>query len=108
MICPFCRTPGPASEPELVKRLKKRAEGDDASALNILGCSYYYGRKGLLQDCNKGIELLLRAGELGNARAYGNIGYAYDNGQGVGGNTKKANHYYELGAMRGDVNARTI
>ena len=35
-----------------------------------------------------------------------NIGCAYDNGDGVERDTKKANHYFELAAMGGYVTAR--
>ena len=35
-----------------------------------------------------------------------NIGCAYDNGDGVERDTKKANHYFELAAMWGDEFAR--
>jgi len=38
--------------------------------------------------------------------AYCNIGFAYGSGEGVEVDEKKANHYYELAAMAGDVHAR--
>ena len=41
-----------------------------------------------------------------NLQAYGSIGYAYYNGDGVERNNKKANHYCELEAIGGDVAAR--
>ena len=34
------------------------------------------------------------------------MGLAYDNGEGVEVDKKKAKHYYELAAMNGNVNAR--
>ena len=51
-------------------------------------------------------ELYLKAGELGCAGAYFNLGCAYKNGDGVEIDTKKAKHYYELAAMNGDLEAR--
>lgn len=32
-LCPFCRTPAPRSDGELIERMKKRADGDDAIAM---------------------------------------------------------------------------
>jgi TPR repeat protein len=52
------------------------------------------------------MTLWLRAGELGCAVAYGNVGNAYHYGQGVEMDTKKAKHYWGLAAMRGNVGAR--
>ena len=54
----------------------------------------------------KANELYLRAGELGCAEGYFNLGNSYRNGRGVGMDKKKANHYYELAAMNGEVYAR--
>jgi tetratricopeptide (TPR) repeat protein len=61
---------------------------------------------GVQQDYKKGIELCLRAGELGCVRAYGNVAQIYRDGEGMERDEKKATHYYELGAMRGDAGAR--
>ena len=58
------------------------------------------------QDMTKVNELLLRAGELGCAEAYCNLGYSYENGRGVETDKKKAKHFYELAAMNGSVRAR--
>ena len=38
--------------------------------------------------------------------SYFNIGFSYQEGRGVESDTKKAIHYHELGAVKGDVNAR--
>ena len=54
----------------------------------------------------KALELFHRAGELGHADSYNNIGYSYKKGQGVEVDMKKAIHYYELAAMMGNVTAR--
>ena len=106
MLCPFCRTPGPTSHAELIERLKNRADADDAEAIHVLGCDYYYGEMGVQQDYKKGIELCLRAGELGCVRAYGNVAQIYDEGKGVEKDEKKATHYWELAAMGGGVFSR--
>ena len=104
--CPFCRTPTAVSNKEVIKRCKKRVEVDDAEAIYNLGCWYYDGMYGLPQDRAKALELFHRAGELGYAPSYHNIGNAYYNGDGVERDEKKANHYYELAAIGGDADAR--
>ena len=104
--CPFCRTPLPGSDEEYKVRLLKRVEVDDAEAIYTLGCYYREGLFGLSQDIAKAFELYHRAGELGNVKAYCNIGYAYENGRGVDIDKKKADHYYKLAAIGGNEVAR--
>ena len=50
--------------------------------------------------------LSARAGELGCAEAYFNLGNSYDRGLGVEIDAKKAKYFWELGAMNGNLNAR--
>ena len=54
----------------------------------------------------KANELYLKAGELGSAGAYFNLGIHYDNGEGVEIDMKKAKHFFELAAVNGHVKAR--
>ena len=103
--CPFCRTPAPSGE-EYNEWLHKRVEVDDTDAILILGNFYYDGEDGFPQDYGKALELFVRAGELGCAKAYCSVGYAYSIGEGVERDEKKAKHYYKLAAMGGDVDAR--
>ena len=105
-LCPFCRTPKPKSNEEAIEREKKRVEVGDTNALYNLGSLYTAGKYGLTQDYDKGLELLHRAADLGHAGAYTNIGYAYDHGEGLEIDKEKAMDYYELAAMRGNVQAR--
>ena len=104
--CPFCRVPAPNSNKEGIKQVKKRVEMVDAQAMYNIGRWYYKGLLGLPQDYSKALELWHRAGELGCAIAYNNIGVAYSNGRGLERDEKKALHYWELAAMSGDVCAR--
>ena len=103
--CVFCRTPAPKSY-EIMERYTKRMEAGDANAIFSLGCFYDDGLYGMTQDQDKAMELYHRAGELGCARAYYNIGNAYNFGRGVERDEKKAEHYHELAAMGGDEMAR--
>jgi TPR repeat protein len=105
-LCPFCRTTTPDSEKEILKRTKKRAEAGDATAMYTLGYYYSNGSYGLTRDRTKSLELWHKAGELGHAKAYVNIGHAYHNGEGVERDEKKTEHYFELAAMKGDEQAR--
>ena len=105
--CPFCRTPAPTPK-EAAEQNKKRMEIGDAVAIYSLGCNYSNGLHGLPQDHAKALELYHRAGELGYAGAYHNIGCAYYEGNGVERDEKKAIHYWELAAMRGHVTARHV
>jgi len=103
--CPFCRAPHVIGD-EFLERLMKRVELDDANAIYTLGYYYREGMYGLPQDYAKALELYHRTGELGCSEAYSNIGYAYQNGEGVDVDKKKAVHNFELAAMAGDVEAR--
>ena len=105
-LCPFCRSPRPISGEEMIEQYKKRMELGDADAIHNLACCYADGKYGLPQDYAKALELWQQAGELGDATSYYCIGCAYDLGYGVERDEKKANHYYELGAIGGDVYAR--
>ena len=104
--CPFCRTPHPKTNEEIVKRIKERMTVNDPIAIFNHGNYYRDGRNGFPRDDTKALELWHRASELGYAVAYVNIGLAYDDGKGVEVNKNKAAHYYELAAIGGDEVAR--
>lgn len=105
-ICPFCRAPASESGKEDTKRLNKRMKVDDPIAIYTVGCCYQNGLRDFPRDMAKALELWHRAAELGNAAAYNNIGTAYYYGEGAEIDKKKAQQYYELAAMAGDVCAR--
>ena len=105
-LCPFCRTLAPSSDEEIVGRMKKRVEAKDAIAIYGLGCCYDDGLYGLQQNRAKALELWHRAGEMGSNDSYHNIGNAYLHGRGVERDMKKARHYLELAAIKGDDTAR--
>ena len=105
-ICPFCRTPPAESVEENVKRVMQLMEKGNANAFSQLGGYYGQGILGLPQDEAKANELYLKAGELGCAEAYYNLGNSYYCGKGVEVDKKKAKYYYELAAMKGSVHTR--
>ena len=104
--CAFCRTPLSNSDEEANTRKKKRVEMNDPIAIYNAGNYYRDGRNGYPQDEKKALELWHRAGGLGFAESYTNIGYAYRYGEGVEVDENKAKHYYELAAMKGSASAR--
>ena len=105
-LCAFCREPIPNSDEEERKQIKKLIDADNAQAFNLLAADYERGVNGMPQDFEKAEELMLRAGELGCAEAYHNLGYSYYSGEGVEADNKKAKYLFELAAMNGDVRAR--
>jgi len=104
--CPFCRTPTPSSEDELLKLIQKRIQEEDGDAMNDMGGYYKNGMYGLPQDYAKALELWRRAADLGHAEACSKIGSAYNYGKGVERDKRKALHYWELAAIRGDASSR--
>jgi len=104
-LCAFCRTPRATSEEE-IKLLEKLMEKRNGGAYNVLAGYYAHGRLGLPRDYQKASGLYHRAGELGCAEGYYNLGICYGHGRGVEVDITKAKHYFELAAMMGDVDAR--
>ena len=104
--CPFCRTPAPRTDKEIIKRTNKRVELWDAASIYTLGCHYYHTANGLPHDYDKALELWHQAVKFGHARAYFNIGQTYINGDDVERDMKKAIHYCELAAMGGEIISR--
>ena len=107
-VCPFCRTPPLESEEETFKRTAKRVEMNDPMGISDLGCMYRDGTCGVSQSYARALELWHRAGELGSADAYYGMGNAYLNGNGVEIDKKKAKHYFEVAAIRGNANSRFV
>ena len=71
--CPFCRTPAPTSAKEIVTRLKKGTEKNEAGAFLNLGVLYSKGAHGLPQNHAKALELWQKAEELGSIISYFNM-----------------------------------
>jgi len=105
-LCAFCRTPTIKSDEEEIERTKKLIDKGNVEAFLLLAGYYIHGSRGLAQDYQKAHDLMIKAGELGCASGYYNLGVAYDEGRGVEVNMKKAKYYWELAAMNGSVNAR--
>ena len=105
-LCPFCRMPLPESHEEYNTLLEKLVENGNAMACYNLGSAYAKGGKGITQDMTKANELYLKGGELECATAYNNLAASYHQGLGVEKDEKKAQYYFELGALGGCLLAR--
>ena len=81
-------------------------EKGNAEAFYQRGGHYVQGIHGLQQDMARANELYLKAGEIGCAGAYYNLGQSYNEGMVVTIDKKKAKHFYELAAMNGHIKAR--
>ena len=86
--------------------MTKRLELNDPIAIHNIGTCHILGSNGFLQDYKKALKLYHRAAELGNAEAYNSIGYAYDSGESVDVDKRKAKHYYQLAAIGGSESGR--
>ena len=105
-LCAFCRTPAFTLKKDETDCIKKMAESGNAIANYNIGMYYKEGLFGFSLDLTKTNEFLLKAGELGCAVAYHNLGNAFDDGRGVEMDKKKAKHYWELAAMNGSLLSR--
>ena len=100
------REPKETLDKQSIKRLKILMENGNADAFNMLGFFFAFGTHGMPRHRAKAHKLFQKAGELGCADAYCNLGIAYRQGEGVEIDMKKANHFYELAAMNGNAMAR--
>lgn len=105
-LCAFCRMPPPSSNKDCIRRVKKLMDKGNGDGFYQLAWYYERGERGVPQDWNKANELYLKAGELGCAVAYHNLGVIYRDGRGVEVDKKKAKYYYELAAIGGDIHSR--
>jgi TPR repeat protein len=101
--CPFCRVEiMKNSDNERLQEMMKRVEANDAGAIHELGCYYYNGEIGLLQDQAKAMQLWTLAVKHGSSKAHYNLGNVYHEG----GDIKKAKFHYGAAAMAGHEIAR--
>ena len=71
-----------ADEAEL-PAVRVKAEGGDASAMNVLGRAYHLGERGLKKDDTQAFTWFKRAADLKDVRGLTNCGVLYLNGDGV-------------------------
>jgi TPR repeat protein len=105
--CPFCRAPRPNFSDAFL-RLNKRLEVNDPEAFYNIGLLYDYGEGSVVRDKSKALEYYIRGAELGSAMALSVVARAYYVGcdDAIAKDEKKARHYYELAAMKGNNQSR--
>jgi hypothetical protein len=100
--CPFCNADRSKTDEEIVEKIMKRVEANDACAMYVLGSYYYHGIVGLQQDRTKAMGLMTKAAELGDSDAHHQLGNEYRER----GDLKKATFHTEAAAMAGHEVAR--
>ncbi|MDE7347337.1 MAG: SEL1-like repeat protein [Muribaculaceae bacterium] len=83
--------------------LKSAADKNYVPAYLPLARMYDKGYKKVPKDLEKAFEWDLKAAEAGVVRAYGNVGYAYREGEGTMKDFEKAKEWYEKGIAKGDI-----
>mmetsp|Transcript_29280 Transcript_29280/g.70670 ORF Transcript_29280/g.70670 Transcript_29280/m.70670 type:complete len:297 (+) Transcript_29280:243-1133(+) len=105
--CPFCRVPLPASIKKANERIQKRMDLGDAQAYCQRAGDYCIGIDGTPLDYGRAFELYTRSVELGSADAHYELGNMYRSGKGRDVDVKKARHHYQMGAIGGNLMARS-
>lgn len=104
--CPFCRTPRPEEDSQIIAMIQKRVAKGDPVAFFALGIQYQVELYGLEKDVTRVVELYERAAERGVKVAHYNLGVLYNEGTDVEKDVAKVIRHYEAAAMLGDVYAR--
>ena len=71
-----------------------------------VGMNYTYGKNGFDKNLPEGVKYLRMAAERGYAKAQNQLGYMYDNGEGVPRDMKKAFDLYMQAAVQGLARAQ--
>ena len=98
MKCAFCCQPTPT---KVIKCLKKLMKKNNPGAFMQMADHYKRGQE-VFQSDTKSLEMLIRAAELGNAKAFVHIGYHYKEED-----MSKALEFWEVAAKKGSVRAHT-
>ena len=105
--CPFCRTPYPNNDGDMLAFIQARVEKKDPDAIYVRGQNYFFGSLGLQKDVRRAVELYTEAAELGSIDALYSLGNAYDLGYGVlQKDEAMAAEFHKKAAMRGHVESR--
>ena len=91
----------PKDDEESDKRIMKRVEANDPSAMNQMGAVCY--EQG---DYDSAFEYFTKAAELGEFEAHYQLASIHEQGKGVEKDDGKAVYHYEKAAIGGDPSAR--
>jgi TPR repeat protein len=93
---------GPASPEKAAKLYASCSASGDVYCMYSYGKAKYYGN-GVANDQRGGLELMIRAAELGHTYAMNELGYIFTYGKGVPADVQRGVGYYESGAERNDI-----
>ena len=93
---------GPANPEKAAKLYGSCSASGDVYCMYSYGKAKYYGN-GVAKDARGGLELMIRAAELGHTYAMNELGYVFTYGKGVPTDVQRGVSYYELGAARNDI-----
>ena len=100
--CPLCRLPH-TNHAESLARLRRHVEDEVPEAMLFLGDLYRSGHRdfGIVKSVKKAAKIYKRAVELGNVEAMLRLGVAYQMGEGVKADKKKARRLWRMAGERG-------
>lgn len=105
-------SPKPLSQEEIQAKKQKeleeaisKAEAGDAEAQYQLALKYDFGRSNLTVNHQKAAQWYQKAAEQGHVKAQYNLGYLFQEGEGVQKDIHKAMYWFEKAAEQGFVDA---
>ena len=78
----------------------------EAEEMNNQGEDYYYGRNGKPEDYSEAVKWYRKAAELGSADGQFNLGYMYENGEGVEKDYSESAKWYRKAAEQGHADGQ--
>ncbi|MFI3206650.1 MAG: Hsp70 family protein, partial [Clostridia bacterium] len=92
---------------ERERQLKEQQQNKETpEELFEKGCDFYFGRNGKAINYNEAFKLFKLSAEQGCVGAQNNLGFCYENGQGVAKNLNEAFNWYKKSAEQGDADAQ--
>ena len=104
--CPLCRTLGPKTDKEVIKRVHKWVKKGKAWAQHDMAGYYLQGLQGLTQSYVMAFKLFEKAAQQGHTNAMYNLCLMYTKGLGTDPSTEKAHAYLKMAADRGHAEAQ--
>jgi TPR repeat protein len=93
---------GPANPEKAAALYASCSASGDVYCMQAYGKAKYYGN-GVAKDSRGGLELMIRAAELGHTYAMNELGYIFTYGKGLPADLQRGVAYYESGAARNDI-----
>lgn len=94
------------AEPNLIEKLRQKAESGDPNSQLILAKKYFDGKGLIRQDYNEAVKWFRKAAEGGLAEAQNNLGKMYYYGYGVPQDYNEAAKWIKKAATQGHIKAQ--